>query len=70
MEVNMAKLAGDIEKGALFRYSLIVPALNETYSEKSMNEYFINVANKEHELPDGTKKYFNYNYTIFSYYKI
>ena len=39
----MAKLAGDIEKGALFRYSLIVPALNETYSEKSMNEYFINV---------------------------
>ncbi len=57
----MAKLAGDIEKVALFRYSLIVPALNETYAEKSMNEYFINVANKEHELPDGTKKYFNYN---------
>lgn len=57
----MAKLAGDIEKGALFRYSLIVPALNETYTEKSMNEYFINVANKEHELPDGTKKYFNMN---------
>ena len=61
MEVNRAKLAGDIEKGALFRYSLIVPALNETYSEKSMNEYFINVANKEHELTYGTKKYFNYN---------
>ena len=57
----MAKLAGDIEKGALFRYSLIVPALNETFTEKSMNEYFINVANKEHELPDGTKKYFNMN---------
>ena len=57
----MARLAGDIEKGALFRYSLIAPALNEIYTEKSMNEYFINVANKEHELPDGSKKYFNYN---------
>lgn len=57
----MAKLGGDIEKGALFRYSLIVPALNDTYTEKSMNEYFINVSNKEHTLPDGTKKYFNYN---------
>lgn len=54
----MMKLAGDIEKGALFRYSLIVPALNQTFNEKSMNEYFINIANKEHELPDGTKKYF------------
>ena len=53
--------AGDVEKGALFRYSLIVPALNETFTEKSMNEYFINVANKEHELPDGTKKYFAAN---------
>ena len=52
-------LAGDAEKGALFRYSLIVPALNETYTEKSMNEYFINIANKEHELPDGSKKYFS-----------
>ena len=55
----MSRFAGDVEKGALFRYSLIVPALNETYTEKSRNEYFINVANKEHELPDGTKKYFS-----------
>ena len=54
----MSRLAGDVEKGALFRYSLIVPALNETFTEKSKNEYFVNVANKEHELPDGTKKYF------------
>lgn len=57
----MAKLAGDIEKGALFRYSLIVPALNGTFSEKSISEYFINTANNEHVLPDGTKKYFNMN---------
>ena len=55
----MSRFAGDVEKGALFRYSLIVPALNETYTEKSRNEYFINIANKEHELPDGTKKYFS-----------
>ena len=54
----MARFAGDIEQGALFRYSLIVPALNETFTEKSRNEYFVNIANKEHELPDGTKKYF------------
>lgn len=55
----MARFAGDIEKGALFRYSLIVPALNDTFTEKSRYEYFVNIANKKHELPDGTKKYFN-----------
>ena len=37
----MPKTGGDYEKIALFRYSLIVPALNGTYSEKSINEYFI-----------------------------
>ena len=57
----MARITGDVEKSALFRYSLIVPALNETYTEKSKHEYFVNVANKEHELPDGSKKYFNFN---------
>ena len=55
----MSKLAGDNEKIALFRYSLIVPALNGTYSEKSINEYFINVALKEHTLPNGNKRYFD-----------
>ena len=54
----MSRFAGDVEQGALFRYSLIVPALNETFTEKSRNEYFINASNKEYELPDGTKKYF------------
>ncbi len=57
----MARLKGDIEKNALFRYSLIVPALNETFSEKSRNEYFTNVANQEHKMPDGTTGYFNVN---------
>ena len=55
----MAKISGDIEESALFRYSLIVPALNETFSEKSLNEYFENIASKEHLLPNGTKKYFD-----------
>ena len=54
----MSKTGGDYEKIALFRYSLIVPALNGTYSEKSINEYFINVATKEHTCPDGNKRYF------------
>ena len=57
----MAKIAGNVEEGALFRYSIIVPALNGTFSEKSINEYFVNAATKEYKLPDGTKKYFNIN---------
>lgn len=55
----MAKISGDVEEGALFRYSLIIPALNGTFSERSINEYFVNIASKEHTLPDGTKKYFD-----------
>lgn len=55
----MPKIAGDYEEIALFRYSLIVPALNGTYSDRSMNEYFINVATKEHMLPNGDKRYFD-----------
>lgn len=57
-----------MKHGALFRYSLIVPALNDTFVEKSMNEYFLNVANKEHSLPDGSKKYFNVNTIRHWYY--
>ena len=55
----MPKIAGDYEEIALFRYSLIVPALNGTYLDRSMNEYFINVATKEHILPNGDKRYFD-----------
>ena len=63
----MAKLTGDGEDLALFRYSLIVPALNETYSEKSKNEYFKNIAEKEHKMPNGEKKQFSIA-TIKSWY--
>lgn len=57
----MVKIEGEVEDIGLFRYSLIVPALNETFVEKSRNEYFINIASKEHTLPNGTKKYFSIN---------
>ena len=63
----MAKIAGNVEDIGLFRYSLIVPAINETFVEKSRNEYFINVASKEHTLPNGTKKIFSVN-SIKSWY--
>ena len=51
-EEKMAKIAGESEDIGLFRYSLIVPALNETFIEKSRNEYFINIASKQHTLPN------------------
>ena len=35
----MARFAGDIEQGALFRYSLIVPALNETFTENARPQH-------------------------------
>ena len=57
----MPKIAGEYEQIALFRYSLIVPALNGTYSQKSANEYFIQVSLKEHTLPNGKKRYFDVN---------
>ncbi len=47
------------EKMALFKYSLIVPALNGTFVQKSLNEYFFKVAEKEYELPNGKKKVFH-----------
>ena len=55
----MAKDGNENEKIALFRYSLIVPVLNGTYTEKSINEYFTQIATKEHELPNGNKKYYD-----------
>lgn len=57
----MARLKGDIEKNALFRYSLIIPAINETFTEKSKNEYFKSIANQEHKMPNGETGYFNVN---------
>ena len=67
MRKKVAKIAGNVEDIGLFRYSLIVPAINETFVEKSRNEYFINVASKEHTLPNGTKKIFSVN-SIKSWY--
>jgi len=55
----MPKMSGQYEEIALFRYSLIVPALNGTYAEKSINDYFIKLATKEHTLLDGSKRYFD-----------
>jgi len=55
----MPKMSGKYEEIALFRYSLIVPALNGTYAEKSINDYFIKLATKEHILLDGSKRYFD-----------
>lgn len=65
----MSNTQGESEQVALFRYSLIVPALNDTYSEKSVNEYFINIASKEHILPNGKKRYFNANSIKHWYYQ-
>ena len=55
----MAKDVEEDEKMALFKYSLIVPALNGTFAEKSVNEYFIKLAQKEQSLPNGKKKSFS-----------
>ena len=57
----MPKYSGEDEEIALFRYSLIVPALNGTYAEKSVNDYFIKLATKEHMLPLGNRRYFDSN---------
>ena len=55
------------EKMALFRYTIIVPAISGDYTEKNLKEFFFKQASKEHELPDGTKKYFS-PYTIKKWY--
>lgn len=38
---------------ALFRFSLIAPLVNETYEGLSKMQYFREMANKVHTLPDG-----------------
>ena len=65
----MSRIAGQNEDIALFRYSLIVPALNGTFTEKSVNEYFINVSTKEHILPNDKKKYFDASTIKHWYYQ-
>lgn len=39
---------------ALFRFSLIAPLVNETYEAASKNEFFREIASKDHKLPNGT----------------
>jgi len=41
------------QKIALFRYSLIAPAVANTFEAPSLAQYFRNVASKEHPYPDG-----------------
>lgn len=40
---------------ALFRFSLIAPLVNETYDAISKNQFFRDVAFKEHILPNGSR---------------
>ena len=40
---------------ALFRFSLIAPLVNETYEGLSKMQYFREISNKVHILPDGKK---------------
>ncbi|TYQ14659.1 UNVERIFIED_CONTAM: hypothetical protein Cloal_1020 [Acetivibrio alkalicellulosi] len=44
----------DLEKIALFRFSLIAPLVNDTYHTFSKEEYYRKMASKDHRLPDGT----------------
>lgn len=44
---------------ALFRFSLIAPLVNETYEAASKNEFFREIASKEHRLPNGTNVKFS-----------
>jgi hypothetical protein len=53
-EVNKM-LKEDLEKIALFRFSLIAPVVNDTYDAPSKAQYFRNIAAKTHILPDGTE---------------
>ena len=45
----------ELQKIALFRFSLIAPLVNNTYEALSKMEYFRNIASREHTLPDGTE---------------
>jgi transposase InsO family protein len=42
-----------LDEIALFRYSLIAPLVNDTYTEPSKEEYYRKIAAKEYKLPSG-----------------
>lgn len=45
---------------ALFRYNLIAPLINGTYTETSITAYCVNVTSKPYVLPDGSIKHFSH----------
>jgi len=52
MEVEEMK-AENLQEIALFRFSLIAPIVNNSYTSKSKTQYFKEIASKEHKLPNG-----------------
>lgn len=44
---------------ALFRFSLIAPAVNDTYDANSQMQFFRDIASKIYTLPDGSKVQFS-----------
>lgn len=52
---------------ALFRFSLIAPLVNDTYSESSKSEYCRNISSKKHKLPSGVETTIS-DKTIISWY--
>lgn len=57
MQKKKEKLEKESNKNdiALFRYALIAPLINDIYECNSKEEYFREMAEKEHILPNGTK---------------
>jgi len=51
----------EMQELALFRFSLIAPLVNQTYTTSSKMEYFRNVASKTHDLPNGKSVKFSPN---------
>ena len=45
---------------ALFKYNLIAPLINGTYTETSIKAYCVNVSMKTYILPDGSIKRFSH----------
>ena len=44
----------------LFKYNLIAPLINGTYTETSIRAYCVNVASKSYVLPDGSMRRFSH----------
>ena len=44
----------NLQEVALFRFSLIAPAINDTYEATSLSQYFRETASKPYILTDGS----------------